>query len=389
MKSKPNVIFFAGNLLPASETFIKAQGEQLRTYKPYYVGSRLIKGLTLPPEQAIVVNQGGRLGFIQESVYKMWGIAPHFYQKIQSLNPSLIHAHFGVCGALALPLKRILKVPMIVTFYGEDATMTDEFARTSSLSTKIFLKKRDFLKREADLFIGVSDFIKQRLIAQGFPEEKIISHYYGVDIQQFQPDLTVSRKPIVLYVGRFSEKKGCEYLIRAMAKIQETNDEIEFVLIGDGELKAEVENLAAKLLRRHQILGFQSSCIVRQWMNQSMVLVVPSVTASTGDCEGLPTVIVEAQAMGLPVIASDHAGIPQAVIQGETGFLTPEKDVDAIAKYILMLFQDPQLCQKLSYQGKDHVRQNFDQTKQAQTLERIYDEILQQSLSNSQDLKLS
>ncbi len=377
MEAQPNVIFFAGNLLPASETFIKAQGEQLKTYKPYYVGSRLIQGLSLPSEQTIVVNQGGRLGFVQESIYKMWGIAPHFYQKIQSLNPSLIHAHFGVCGALALPLKRILKVPMIVTFYGEDATMTDEFARTSSLSTRIFLQKRDTLKQEADLFIGVSDFIKQRLIAQGFPEEKIISHYYGVDLQKFQPDLTLPRKPIVLYVGRFSEKKGCEYLIRAMAQIQAINDEIEFVLIGDGELKAEVENLTAKLLRRYQLLGFQPSSIVQQWMNQATVLVVPSVTASTGDSEGLPTVVVEAQAMGLPVVASNHAGIPQAVIHGETGFLTTEKDVDGLAKYILKLFQEPEIWQRFSQQGLEHVKNNFDHTKQAHILEEIYSSVLQ------------
>jgi colanic acid/amylovoran biosynthesis glycosyltransferase len=375
--TKPHVVFFAGNLLPSSETFIKSQGDQLKFYKPYYVGSRFIQGLNLPLEQTIVVNNGGTIGFIQESLFKMWGFAPHFYQKIELLNPSLIHAHFGVCGALALPLKRLLKVPMIVTFYGEDATMTDTFAQESSLSTRVYLKRRETLSREADLFIAVSDFIKRKLVEQGFPEERIISHYYGVDLKKFQPNLDLVRQPIVLYVGRFSEKKGCEYLIRAMSQIQKVTDDIEFVLIGDGELKAEVESLAANSLRKYKLLGVQPSSVVREWMNKSMMLVVPSITASTGDCEGLPTVIVEAQAMGLPVVASDHAGIPQAVIHGETGFLTVEKDVDGLVKAILALFNNPELCKRLSEQAQENVRKYFDQTRQAQILENIYDSVLE------------
>lgn len=380
--SNSNVVVFNGRLLPSSETFVRAQGEGLQKFTPYYVGARRVQGLSLPPDRTLVVNHGNTIGVVEEVLFKLYGFAPKLYKKLQEIHPVLIHAHFGVCGALALPLKGILKVPMVVTFHGLDATMTDSYARQNSLSTRIYLKRRKALKCEAALFVGVSEFIKQRLITQGFPEEKVIAHALGVDIQQFQSEpLKLSRKPIVLFVGRFSEKKGCEYLIRAMAQVQASFDEIELVLIGDGELKTELEILAAKFLRRYQFLGFQPQSVVKNWMDRSMLLVVPSVTAANGDSEGLPTVVVEAQAMGLPVVASNHAGIPQAVIHGETGFLTAERDIAGLAESILRLLGDPELWQRFSLNGREHIEKNFNLDKQTKILESLYESVLEQKRS--------
>jgi colanic acid/amylovoran biosynthesis glycosyltransferase len=371
-----NVILFNGRLLPASETFVRAQGEGLQKFTPYYVGARRVPGLSLPPDRTLVVNHGGILGSGAEGLFKLSGFAPKLYQKLLELNPVLVHAHFGVCGALALPLIKILKVPMIVTFHGFDAVMTDSYAQRNSLSTRIYLNRREVLKREADLFIGVSEFISQKLIAQGFPAQRVITHCIGVNTQQFESPPRLFQQPIVLFVGRFTEKKGCEYLIKAMAKVQEIVDEVELILIGDGELKPELEVLAAKLLQRYQFLGFQTQSIVKSWMDRAMVLVVPSVTAATGDSEGLPTVVIEAQAMGLPVVASNHAGIPQAVIHGETGLLTAERDLEGLAKCILELLRDPELCQRFSYNGKEHVAKNFNLDRQTKILESIYESVL-------------
>jgi colanic acid/amylovoran biosynthesis glycosyltransferase len=381
--SNSKVIFFNGRLLPASETFIRAQAEGLQKFTPYYVGARRVPGLSLPPDRTLVVNEGGFRGSVEEGLFKLYGFAPKLYRKLQILNPVLIHAHFGVCGALALPLIPVLKVPMIVTFHGLDATMSDHYARRNSLSTRIYLQRREALKRETALFIGVSEFIKQKLVTQGFPEEKVIAHALGVDIQQFQANPQLPRQPIVLFVGRFSEKKGCEYLIRSMAQVQKTIGEVELILIGDGELKPELEALAAQLLQRYQFLGFQTQSIVKSWMDRAMMLVVPSVTAATGDSEGLPTVVIEAQAMGLPVVASNHAGIPQAVTHGETGFLTAERDLEGLTKYILELLRDPALCQRFSHNGKEHVAKNFNLARQTQILESIYESVLERKLIGS------
>lgn len=372
----PNLILFSGRLLPPSETFILAQGEGLQQFTPYYVGSRLVKGLSLPLERTIVVNQGKLLGTAEEGLFKVLGFAPRLYQQVQQVSPALIHAHFGVCGALALPVARHLKVPLVVTYHGLDATMSDDYARRNSLSTQIYIQRREALKREAKLFITVSNFIKAKLVEQGFPPDKIVSHCIGVDLEKFQPNPAMPRKPIVLFVGRLAEKKGCRYLIQAMAEVQRQIPDAKLVIIGDGLLKSELENLAARSLQHYQFLGIQPPDVVRTWMNQARLLVTPSVTAATGDSEGLPTVVVEAQAMGLPVVGSIHAGIPQAVIHNETGFLVPERDSQALAKYIICLLQESLLWQRFSDNGQQRVQTHFDLRKQTQVLEDIYQAVL-------------
>jgi colanic acid/amylovoran biosynthesis glycosyltransferase len=372
MSESSNVSIFNGRLLPASETFIRSQAEGLQKFTPYYVGARRVPGLDLPLDRTLVVNQGGILGTVAEGLFKLSGFAPQFYRQLRQLNLSLIHAHFGVCGALALPLKRVLKIPMVVTFHGLDATMSDRYARENSLTTRIYLHRRETLKQEVDLFIGVSDFISQKLIAQGFPAEKVITHCLGVDTQLFQSEPSLPPQPIVLFVGRFAEKKGCEYLIRAMARVREVAPELELLLIGDGELKPKLETLAAQLLHRYQFLGFQTPAVVKSWLARALLLVVPSVTAANGDSEGLPTVVLEAQAMGLPVVGSRHAGIPQAVIDGKTGLLVAERDIAGLAAAILRLWQEPNLRRRFSECGKQHVTTNFNLHEQTKILENIY-----------------
>ncbi len=378
MHSSNNVVFFSGLLLPPSETFIRAQGEDLQQFTPYYVGSRIVKGLSLPSERTLVVNGGGFLGALKEGSFKILGTAPKLYQQVRQLQPALIHAHFGVSGALALPLARRLKVPLIVTFYGLDATMTDEYARHNSISTRVYLRRRETLKREAKLFVAVSEFIKEKLLKQGFPPEKVVAHYYGVDTGVFQPDPSVQREPVVLFVGRLAEKKGCEYLIRAMVQVQTIMPDVELVIIGDGPLRLQLEKLAAKSLNRYRFLGLQPPELVKSWMNRSLLLAAPSVTSATGDSEGLPTVIVEAQAMGVPVVGSIHAGIPQAVVHGDTGFLAAERDWNTLATHILRILQDPILWQRFSLNGQQRVRSLFDLHKQTRVLESIYEAALQE-----------
>ncbi|OLP20482.1 glycosyl transferase [Leptolyngbya sp. 'hensonii'] len=382
--SKPVVALFSSLLLPPSQTFIKAQGEQLQQFTPYYVGSRLVPGLALPPERTIVVNSGNIQGQIQEALFKLTGLAPRLYQQVRQLNPVLIHAQFGLSGALVLPLVRSLNLPLIVHFRGADATLKDDQARYASLNHWIYLRRREALKQETTLFITVSKFIQEKLLEQGFPANKIIAHYSGISLHDFSPDPALPRQPIVLFVGRLTKKKGCEYLIQAMQRVQTEQPEVELVIIGDGPLRASLETQAAQLPGRYQFLGTQVATVVRKWMNQSRLLVAPSVTATDGDSEGLPNVVLEAQAMGLPVVSTLHAGIPEGVLQGETGFLAAERNPEELAAYCLQLLQDPDLWQRFSQQGQTHVRSNFDRTHQVEILEQLYNSVLQSHRSCSQ-----
>lgn len=380
--SKPAVIIYRDRLLPPSETFVRNQAEALESFIPYYVGSRLVNGLPLPNERTIVANKGGWLGMSREVCVKLGILPPGFIQQVRNLNPALIHAHFGPDGVAALPLARNLQVPLVVTFHGYDATVKEEYARRSSYSYWVYFRNKDRLKHEARLFIAVSEFIKGKLLEQGFPPEKIVVHYIGVNTEAFKSDPSVQRVPVVLCVGRMSEKKGCEYLIKAMAQVQAVMPDLELVIIGEGKLRRPLEELAAKLLRRYRFLGAQPPDIVKSWMNRALMLVAPSVTDSTGDSEGLPIVILEAQAMGLPVVSSIHAGIPEAVVQGETGFLASERDWKALAEYIMQLLRDESLWQRFSKKGQERVRNLFSLQKQAGVLEEIYKQVLSDKRSS-------
>jgi glycosyltransferase involved in cell wall biosynthesis len=264
---------------------------------------------------------------------------------------------------------------LIVTFYGADATVTAKSARFTSVAGWTFHQRARWLKEEPALIIAVSQFIKRTLVARGYPENKIVAHYYGVDTAKFRANRAVAREPVVLFVGRLAEKKGVEYLLRAMGQVQKTLPHLHLVIVGDGPLRSELE-LLSRQLRRCTFLGMQSHTVVKNWMNRASVLVAPSVTAASGDSEGLPTVIVEAQAMGLPVIATDHAGNTEAITDGQTGLIAAERDVDTLAKHIQLLSSNNELWARLSENARRQTERIFDLCKQTRILESLYDDVL-------------
>ncbi|MCA1991984.1 MAG: glycosyltransferase, partial [Coleofasciculus sp. S288] len=249
MPNQPAVIIYCDHLLPYSATFVRSQAEALEHFTPYYAGSRFISGLPLPDGRALVINRGGVQGQISEVAYKLWGIAPSFVQQLQQLKPVLLHAHFGPDGVRAMPLSEKLAIPLVVTFHGYDATIKDEYARRSTYSHRVYLQRKTVLQRKARLIVAASEFLKRKLLEQGFPPHKVVVHYIGVDTDQFQPDPTVPREPVVLFVGRLVEKKGCEYLIRAMSLVQQTQPDVELVIIGDGPLRPSLEQQAQATLK--------------------------------------------------------------------------------------------------------------------------------------------
>jgi len=370
------IIVYRDLLLSPSETFVRSQGEALRRFVPYYVGSRRTEGLRLPKSRTIVVNAGGTLGRIREAVSKVCGFTPGLVPRIRSLNPVLIHAHFGPDGIWAMRLAAQLRIPLIVTFHGFDATVEDRFIRHSFYSHRVYLRRREALKVGASLFIAVSHFIKNKLLQQGFPPEKILVHYIGVDTNVFLPDRSVKRERVVLFVGRLVEKKGCEYLIRAMRIVQARDPETKLVVIGDGRLRNELEGLASVSLRRATFVGTQPPERVREWMNRATVFSVPSITATSGDSEGFGMVFAEAQAMGLPVVSFATGGIPEAVAHEATGFLAAERDYESLAEYICILLNNSELWQRFSAAARKRVLAGFDLGKQAELLEGIYEDVL-------------
>ncbi|MES1024047.1 glycosyltransferase [Gloeocapsa sp. BRSZ] len=377
LSEKSTVLIYRDWLLPPSETFVLAQAEALERFTPYYIGSRLIKeGLRTPQQRTLLLNECTPIGWAREASFKILGYAPTLITPAKKLNPLLIHAHFGIGGSLALPLKRALQVPMIVTYHGYEEMIADEIAQKSYFSYRQYIKRREILKQEVHLFLTVSQQSKEHLLQQGFSPDKIVVHYTGINTEVFQPDLSVQREPVILFVARLVEKKGCEYLIRAMSKVQAMHPEIELVIIGDGILRSSLEELAKSSLRKYRFLGVQPPDVVKAWMNRAKIFCVPSITATSGEAEGFGMVFAEAQAMGLPVVSFASGAIPEAVAHGEVGFLAAERNWEELAYYILSLVEDEQLWHRFSTYGPQRVRSLFDVQKQARLLEKIYEQVI-------------
>jgi glycosyltransferase involved in cell wall biosynthesis len=161
-----------------------------------------------------------------------------------------------------------------------------------------------------------------------------------------------------------------------MAEIQGFAPEAKLVVIGDGPLRVELERQASKSVKNFEFLGTQVPAVVRSWMNRATVFCTPSVLAESGQREAFGMVFAEAQAMGLPVVSFASGGIPEAVADGLTGFLVPERDWQALGAKILMLLRDKKLWTQFSRAGESRIRRQFDVRKQAQLLEVIYEQVI-------------
>jgi colanic acid/amylovoran biosynthesis glycosyltransferase len=361
------VLVFKETLLPPSETFILAQMRALRGYVPTLAGlERVHPSLPLPHEPLLLSDQGPFLSDSRARLYRRTGTAPAFHQKVKQSGPKLVHAHFASGGRTALPLARTMQVPLVVTFHGADVTVRGS-------------KKGTFqrLAEQASLFLCVSNFIRERAIEAGFPSHKLLVHSIGIDRGLFSPSTSAEKPQGVLFVGRLVEKKGCEYVLRAMRIVQQTHTECELTIIGDGPLRSSLETLAKDLKVRCQFRSTQPETVVRDALRRAKIFCVPSVTAANGDSEGLGMVFAEAQAMGVPVVSTVHGGIPEVVMNGVTGLLTAERDYESLAGALSLLLGDEDLWDRLHQAALLRIELHFDLMKQTALLERIYDRILE------------
>jgi glycosyltransferase involved in cell wall biosynthesis len=373
-----NVLLFRTELLPLSETFIAAQAGALQRFAPVFAGLRHVPSGLLPQESSIILltHSDALWNKVQRRLWLRSGNAPSFLRKIEAAAPALIHAHFAVDAAAALPLQQSLNIPLLVTLHGYDVTTSDASLRASAAG-RTWLQRRQSLYAHAGLFLCVSDHIRQKAIESGFPEDKLRTHRIGVDLHTFAAEPKAQREPVVLFVGRLVEKKGCADLILAMAHVQTAQRETQLVVIGDGPLRQDLEEQAKRALHKVTFLGLQPSAIVREWIRRACLLAAPSIVASSGDSEGLPIVLCEAQAMGVPVVGYRGPGISEAVADGESGLLVEPGNIRALAAAITALLKNQEQAALLGQAGRRRMESGFDLRQQTARLEEMYEELLQ------------
>jgi colanic acid/amylovoran biosynthesis glycosyltransferase len=179
----------------------------------------------------------------------------------------------------------------------------------------------------------------------------------------------------ILTVGRFVEKKGYAFSLSAVALLKAAGIDFIYNIIGDGPLLAEMERQVRALGIQEQVVfhGALMQERVKEFYRESHVFMLPSVTAANGDTEGQGLVLQEAQAIGLPIVATLHNGFPDSIVDGSTGFLVPEKDPKALFDRLLQLSQDELLCQEMGRRGRQFVEKNFDAQQIGQQLNALYE----------------
>ena len=366
MSALPSVLVYRDRIVPPSEaTFMRRQYLGFTRLAPIWVGTRTDTGLPALGVTPLILG-----GPVQRALFKLCGRVPQLDQ-LRDLRPRIVHAQFGRGGALAVPIARALRVPLVVTFHGGDATKRTHYRRR--LIPTVYQRRLATLQREAAAFVCVSDFIRDTLLARGFPADKLVVLRNGVDLAPDGPPAPApdgppapapDGPPALLFVGRLVAKKGLADLLAALSRLGD--DAPDLVVIGEGP---DGPALRAQAPSRVRFLGWQDNAEVRRRMRGALALCVPSVTAASGDSEGLPTVAIEAMAEGVPVIGTRHAGIVEAVVDGETGLLVPQADPRALAAAIQALCADPARRRAMGEAGRRRARAEFDAAVQSRKLE--------------------
>ncbi|MBF8267678.1 MAG: colanic acid biosynthesis glycosyltransferase WcaL [Dehalococcoidia bacterium] len=370
LKEKPVVACCLNRYLPLSQTFIYEGLKGVRAVRMIVLaGERENPALFPLPDVFFLPARRYTRGWFQYQIdRRLFRLLPH-ERLARRKRVRLLHAHFGGSGVLALPLKRRLDVPLITTFHGYDISRRSWLIEQEEAYQELFA--------EGDLFLVGGGYMRRRLVELGCPEEKIEIHHLGIDTQKF--GFSYRRpgdngKVVLLFVGRFTEKKGLPYALRAVSRVFPSHRNMEFRIVGDGELRPQIEDLIRELGIGEcvTLLGAQPSSRVAEEMAQAHIFLGPSVTAADGDSEGTPITLMEAQSSGLPVVSTHHADIPEVVLDGESGFLVAEGDVEALAERISYLIANPQSWEAMGEAGRRHIEQNYNSYLSTRELEGIY-----------------
>jgi glycosyltransferase involved in cell wall biosynthesis len=360
------LLVYRDRIVPRSEAhFLRRQYVGFRRLAPIWIGCQTDVGLPDLGVEPLLLGRRGALGALDRLSFKQFGRIPP-QPDLAMLRPRLIHAHFGSGGALALPIARALRVPLVVTFHGGDATKDKHYRR--QLVPTIFQRRCAALQQEAALIICVAEHIRKALISRGFPAAKVKVICYGIEPEANSDPAPPAERPYLLFVGRFVEKKGIEYLLDAMRVLESEGAAVDLALIGDGPM-AEALRQRSNGLKSARFLGWLPNQEVRRAMRGALAVCVPSVAARAGDSEGLPNVVIEGMAAAVPVIGSDHGGIGEAVEHDHTGFLVPPADPRAIATAVRRLLRDPALCRRMGLAARVAATEHFNGIAQSRLLE--------------------
>jgi glycosyltransferase involved in cell wall biosynthesis len=265
----------------------------------------------------------------------------------------VVLAEYGPTAITVFEACTISGIPLVVHFHGFDAYRRETLAELQRPYRRLF--------DTAFRVVAVSHHMCEQLARLGCPAERIVCNPCGVDPGRFDGARPGEAEPLLLALGRFVAKKGPLLTLRAFARVQAKEPQTRLCMLGDGPLRDQCVNLAREL-GVDQMVRFPGAVNhqeVADWMRKARMFVQHSMRAADGDSEGTPVSILEASSCGLPVVSTRHAGIVEAVRDGESGFLVDEGDVDAMAECMLRLVREPELAAVMGAAGRRHIEANY------------------------------
>lgn len=293
---------------------------------------------------------------------------------LERRHADLMHVYFGHTGVHLLPFIKRWPKPVVVSFHGMDIMPREDKPG--------YLDNLKDLLQTIPLVMARSHSLKDRMLDLGCPEEKFRLNRTGIPLGNFP---FIERQPPVdgawhfVQACRLVEKKGLDVALKAFARFSASRPGARFTIAGDGPLRETLDRLVAELGLEETVrfAGFLSEDALRDLYHSAHVFVHPSQITEDQNQEGIPNSMLEAMSTGLPVLATRHGGIPEAVDDGAAGLLSAERDVDGLLDHMERLLSEPGSWAAMGRRASDDMRENFEQKAQVRKLENIYQELLE------------
>ncbi len=298
----------------------------------------------------------------------------------------MMHIYFGHAGVHLLPFIRAWDKPCLVSFHGMDVARNPQVANYAGKLRQLF--------EEVPVVLARSQSLAQRLINFGCPPEKIRLNRTGIPLADFTykgRTFPIDGNWRVLQACRLIDKKGVASAISAFAIFAKKFPSAEFFIAGKGPLQEELETLAQQLgvAGKVHFVGFLGQRALRDFYARGHMFIHPSETPPDENQEGVPNSILEAMATGLPVIATRHGGIPEAVTDEVNGFLSEERDAESLARSMIALASSPDAYARMSAAAHEAVAQHYDQEVTVRALEDVYEEVCARPVAQERQKRVS
>jgi glycosyltransferase involved in cell wall biosynthesis len=339
------LLHVCGRFLPLSETFTYDLIKALDGIEHHVVATTL-ENVQHFPLTTVVVPQP------EEQVWTLG----------RQINARAVVCHFGPQSLLGMTIALAIDRPAVTIFHGEDVSRL--------LRDRVWVERYRAVASLGMHALCVSQAGRQKLIEIGWPASQINVIHLGVDTDRFAfvpPEERWPARPRrILMVGRLVEKKGVHVALDAMRRLRDRGCDAELRIVGEGPERTRIEALIRQWqLTNVSLLGALEHSLTRYEFSQAHLYIQPSVTAESGDQEGIPVSLMEAMASGIPVVSTDHSGIPELVIDGQTGHVTAECDAEGLAVAIERLTRDREGAERLAQAARARVEQEFDRSRQA------------------------